>query len=78
MNQARRQTLRRSAVHNVGRYCVFIFEDTSNQVMEEPMDSLKTIQKIFRIFLRLTHAAKILCIVGTVLSGAGALCLMTS
>ena len=42
------------------------------------MDSLKTIQKIFRIFLRLTHAAKILCIVGTVLSGAGALCLMTS
>ena len=42
------------------------------------MDSLKTIQKTFRIFLRLTHAAKILCIVGTVLSGAGALCLMTS
>ena len=42
------------------------------------MDSLKTIQKTFRIFLRLTHAAKILCIVGAVLSGAGALCLMTS
>lgn len=42
------------------------------------MDSLKTIQKTFRIFLRLTHAAKILCIVGAVLSGVGALCLMTS
>ena len=51
---------------------------TSNRVMEEPMDSLKTIQKTFRIFLRLTHAAKILCIVGAVLSGVGALCLMTS
>lgn len=37
------------------------------------MDSLKLIQKTFRIFLRLTHAAKILCIVGTVLSGVGAL-----
>ena len=33
------------------------------------MDSLKTIQKTFRIFLRLTHAAIILCIVGAVLSG---------
>lgn len=42
------------------------------------MDSLKMIQKTFRIFLRLTHAAKILCIVGAVLSGVGALCLMTS
>ena len=42
------------------------------------MDSLKTIQKTFRIFLRLTHAAKILCIVGAVLSGVGALCVMTS
>lgn len=43
------------------------------------MDSLKTIQKTFRIFLRLTHAAKILCIVGTVLSGAGAFgCLMAA
>lgn len=44
---------------------------TSNRVMEEPMDSLKTIQKTFRIFLRLTHAAKILCVVGAVLSGVG-------
>ena len=35
------------------------------------MDSLKTIQKTFRIFLRLTHAAKILCVVGAVLSGVG-------
>lgn len=51
---------------------------TSNRVMEEPMDSLKTIQKTFRIFLRLTHAAKILCVVGAVLSGVGALCVMTS
>ena len=51
---------------------------TSNRVMEEPMDSLKTIQKTFRIFLQLTHAAKILCIVGAVLSGVGALCVMTS
>ena len=42
------------------------------------MDSLKSIQKTFRIFLRLTHAAKILCIVGAVLSGVGALCLITS
>lgn len=42
------------------------------------MDSLKTIQKTFRIFLRLTHAAKILCIVGAVLSGVGTLCVMTS
>ena len=42
------------------------------------MDSLKTIQKTFRIFLRLTHAAKILCVVGAVLSGVGALCVMTS
>ena len=32
------------------------------------MDSLKSIQKTFRIFLRLTHAAKILCIVGAVKS----------
>ena len=42
------------------------------------MDSLKSIQKTFRIFLRLTHAAKMLCIVGAVLSGVGALCLITS
>ena len=42
------------------------------------MDSLKTIQKTFRIILQLTHAAKILCIVGAVLSGVGALCVMTS
>lgn len=42
------------------------------------MNSLQTIQKTFRIFLRLTHAAKILCIVGAVLGGVGALCGMTS
>ena len=42
------------------------------------MDSLKMIQRTFRIFLRLTHAAKILCIAGAVLSGVGALCVMTS
>lgn len=42
------------------------------------MDSLKTIQKTFHIFLRLIHAAKILCIVGAVLSGVGALFMITS
>ena len=42
------------------------------------MNDLKAIQQTFRVFLRLTHAAKILCIVGAVLSGVGALCMMTS
>ena len=40
------------------------------------MNSLQTIQKTFRVFLRLTRVAKILCIVGAVLSCVGALCMI--
>lgn len=40
------------------------------------MKTLQTIQKTFRLFLRLTRAAKVLCIGGAVLSCVGALCMI--
>ncbi len=41
------------------------------------MCSLQAIQKTFRVFQPLSKAAKILCIAGAALCGAGALCAVT-
>lgn len=42
------------------------------------MNSLQTVQKTFCLFLRLTRMVKVLCIAGAVLSGVGALCMITA